>query len=61
VICYTGHAEKWDRIEVDGSLDDQDCEVRYIAGERVLAVATVGRDKASLTAELTMEKEGING
>jgi NADPH-dependent 2,4-dienoyl-CoA reductase/sulfur reductase-like enzyme/nitrite reductase/ring-hydroxylating ferredoxin subunit len=54
-ISYVGHAERWDRIEVDGSLEKQDCAVRYKRGDRTLAVATIGRDLESLRAEAAME------
>lgn len=57
-ISYVGHAERWDRIEIDGSLAEGDAEVRYVAGGRTLAVATVGRDAALLQAELEMERAG---
>jgi apoptosis-inducing factor 3 len=56
-INYVGHAEKWDTVDVDGSLDAQDCAVTYRRGGRALAVATIGRDKASLEAEARMENE----
>jgi apoptosis-inducing factor 3 len=56
-INYVGHAEKWDAVDVAGSLDAQDCTVTYRRGSRPLAVATVGRDKVSLEAEATMESE----
>jgi len=54
-IEYVGHAEKWDEIQVDGSIADQDCEVRYRLNGRTLAVATMGRDRASLETERAME------
>ena len=59
VINYVGHAEKWDAVDIDGSLDAQDCTVTYRLNGRTLAVATVGRDKASLDAEARMEREAL--
>jgi len=54
-IRYVGHAERWDAVEIDGTLAARDCEVRYVRGGRLLAVATLGRDRACLAAELAME------
>jgi apoptosis-inducing factor 3 len=54
-IAYLGHAEAWDREEVDGNLDAHDGRVEYWKNSRRLAVATVGRDKESLLAEIEME------
>jgi NADPH-dependent 2,4-dienoyl-CoA reductase/sulfur reductase-like enzyme len=55
-INYVGHAEKWDEIAVDGDIAAKDCLLRYKRGGRVLAVASIYRDGASLEAEMTMEK-----
>jgi NADPH-dependent 2,4-dienoyl-CoA reductase/sulfur reductase-like enzyme/nitrite reductase/ring-hydroxylating ferredoxin subunit len=55
-INYVGHAEKWDEIAVDGSIAGKDCVLRYKRGGRVLAVASIYRDTASLEAEWAMEK-----
>jgi NADPH-dependent 2,4-dienoyl-CoA reductase/sulfur reductase-like enzyme len=55
-INYVGHAEKWDEIAVDGSIAARDCLLRYKSGGRVLAVASIYRDLASLQAELDMER-----
>ena len=54
-ISYVGHAERPERVEVDGDVRGRDCTVRYIEGGRVTAVATIGRDRASLEAEAEME------
>ncbi|HEX9452130.1 MAG TPA: FAD-dependent oxidoreductase [Burkholderiales bacterium] len=56
-INYVGHAEKWDAVEIDGSLDARDCAVTYKRGNRTLAVATIYRDQQSLQAELAMEQK----
>jgi NADPH-dependent 2,4-dienoyl-CoA reductase/sulfur reductase-like enzyme/nitrite reductase/ring-hydroxylating ferredoxin subunit len=55
-INYVGHAEKWDEIAVDGNIAAKDCLLRYKSGGRVLAVASIYRDLASLEAELAMER-----
>jgi len=54
-ISYVGHAERWDKIEVSGSLESRDATVAFRAGGKTLAVVTVGRDRASLEAEVAME------
>lgn len=54
-ISYVGHAETWDRIDVDGSIAARDCTLRFERGDRTLAVVTIGRDLESLRAEVAME------
>ena len=56
-INYVGHAERWESIEIDGSLERHDGSVRYRAGGRILAVASIFRDRENLEAELAMEHE----
>ena len=55
-INYVGHAEKWDEIAVDGDIAGRDCLLQYKSSGRVLAVASIYRDVASLEAELAMER-----
>jgi NADPH-dependent 2,4-dienoyl-CoA reductase/sulfur reductase-like enzyme/nitrite reductase/ring-hydroxylating ferredoxin subunit len=55
-ISYVGHAEQWDRIEIDGSIEAGDCAVAYHLEGRKLAVATIGRDRESLEAERAFEQ-----
>lgn len=55
-ITYVGHAAKWDEIRIAGDIDRHDCLVGYRLGERTLAVAAMGRAKASLEAEVAMER-----
>jgi apoptosis-inducing factor 3 len=55
-INYVGHAERWDEVAIDGSLEALDCSVEYRRDGKTLAVATVGRDRPSLEAEARMER-----
>jgi 3-phenylpropionate/trans-cinnamate dioxygenase ferredoxin reductase subunit len=58
-IAYVGHAERWDRLEVDGDPAANDIAVRFVGGGRLLALATVGRDRASLEAEVALERAAV--
>jgi NADPH-dependent 2,4-dienoyl-CoA reductase/sulfur reductase-like enzyme len=55
-INYVGHAERWDRVSVDGSADRRDVAVRMERGGKLLALATIFRDEESLRTELAMER-----
>ncbi|MGC2222498.1 MAG: FAD-dependent oxidoreductase [Methylocella sp.] len=55
-IAYVGHAERWDKAEIEGSLAARDCAISYRRGGKKLAVATIGRDLAGLEAEVAFER-----
>ena len=54
-IAYIGHAERWDRIVIEGELAQRDCAVRYEWQGRTAALATIGRDLQSLREEYELE------
>ena len=45
-LRYVGHAEDWDEVFIDGSLDEKRFIAYYLRGDEVLAAAGVGRDRA---------------
>jgi len=55
-IDYVGHAERWDSVTVEGDLEAKNVAVRFLKGGKLLALATVGRERQSLAAELEMEQ-----
>ena len=55
-ISYVGHASAWDRTEISGSPESGDCMVVYYEGVIKRAVATLGRDRDCLRAEIDFEK-----
>jgi NADPH-dependent 2,4-dienoyl-CoA reductase/sulfur reductase-like enzyme len=55
-INYVGHAERWDEVSIDGSIENSDCSIEYRLGGKTMAIATIGRDRASLEAEARMER-----
>jgi 3-phenylpropionate/trans-cinnamate dioxygenase ferredoxin reductase subunit len=55
-IGYIGHVERWDRMEIHGSLEARDACVAYWEAGRIRAVATLGRDRVRLLAEAAMER-----
>jgi NADPH-dependent 2,4-dienoyl-CoA reductase/sulfur reductase-like enzyme/nitrite reductase/ring-hydroxylating ferredoxin subunit len=55
-INYVGHAEKWDKIDIDGDVGKKDCKVSYQQKGRTMAVVTIFRDLESLEAEVKMER-----
>jgi apoptosis-inducing factor 3 len=58
-IKYIGHAERWDSVQVDGSLEARNCSVWYSLGGRKLALVTISRDRESLTVEAEWDHAGV--
>jgi NADPH-dependent 2,4-dienoyl-CoA reductase/sulfur reductase-like enzyme/nitrite reductase/ring-hydroxylating ferredoxin subunit len=54
-INYVGHAERWDKIDIDGDVRKKDCKVTYQRDGKTMAVVTIFRDLESLEAEAKME------
>jgi NADPH-dependent 2,4-dienoyl-CoA reductase/sulfur reductase-like enzyme len=55
-ISYVGHAPSWNGIEIRGDLAAGDACAIYRRNNRVVAVATIGRDRMSLAAEAAFER-----
>ena len=55
-LNYIGHAEKWDKLDWEGSIEDHDCKLSFQRAGKTLAVATIGRDRESLENEVAMER-----
>lgn len=56
-IQVVGHAGRWDSAEVRGSLAKRDFVAAYREAGRIAAVASVGRDRASLEAETAFARD----
>jgi NADPH-dependent 2,4-dienoyl-CoA reductase/sulfur reductase-like enzyme/nitrite reductase/ring-hydroxylating ferredoxin subunit len=55
-LGYVGHAEQFDRVDFDGTLEARDCTITYYSRGKKLAVAVIQRDLAGLRAELSLER-----
>jgi hypothetical protein len=58
-IKYIGHAERWDSVQIDGSLDARDCAVSYVLAGRKIALVTIARDRESLSVEAEWDHAGV--
>jgi NADPH-dependent 2,4-dienoyl-CoA reductase/sulfur reductase-like enzyme/nitrite reductase/ring-hydroxylating ferredoxin subunit len=55
-LGYVGHAERFDRPVIAGSLEARDAHVVYRDGGAVKAVVTIGRDHLALDVESAMQR-----
>ena len=55
-IAYVGHAEKWDEVVIDGSMEARDCSIAYLWKGKKQAVAVIHRDHEGLCAEVEFER-----
>jgi apoptosis-inducing factor 3 len=56
-INYVGHAQGWDSVEIAGEMAGRNAVIAYVKSGKVLAVVSIGRDAASLKAEVAMEHD----
>jgi NADPH-dependent 2,4-dienoyl-CoA reductase/sulfur reductase-like enzyme/nitrite reductase/ring-hydroxylating ferredoxin subunit len=55
-ISYVGCAPSWDNCEIRGDLEKHDACAIYRRNGRTIAVATIGRDRLSLSVEAALEQ-----
>jgi NADPH-dependent 2,4-dienoyl-CoA reductase/sulfur reductase-like enzyme/nitrite reductase/ring-hydroxylating ferredoxin subunit len=55
-ISYVGPGKDWEEARLSGSLEKRDATVTYRKKGKIVAVATIFRDRQSLEAELAMER-----
>jgi apoptosis-inducing factor 3 len=55
-ICYVGHGSSGDHASVSGDLKSKDASVAFRSGDKLTAVASVGRDLENLKAEVALER-----
>ena len=55
-ICYVGHGSSDDRASACGDVKEKDASVVFRSGDKLTAVASVGRDLENLKAELALER-----
>jgi apoptosis-inducing factor 3 len=55
-IHYVGHGSHDDRANVSGDLKAKDASVAFRSGDKLTAVASIGRDRENLQAEVALER-----
>jgi apoptosis-inducing factor 3 len=56
-IAYVGQASSWDSCEIRGDLEKRDVCAIYRRNARTIAIATIGRDRLSLSVEAALEQD----
>ena len=54
-IRYIGHSGEDDQITISGDLKARNSAVTFRSGGKITAIATLGRDRENLEAEVMME------
>jgi NADPH-dependent 2,4-dienoyl-CoA reductase/sulfur reductase-like enzyme len=60
-VNYVGNSEGFDAVTVSGSIEKRDCLVAYKKGGKVVAVASIYRDRDSLLAEDALQRDDQAG
>ncbi|MDV3256416.1 MAG: FAD-dependent oxidoreductase [Sphingomonas sp.] len=62
-LAYVGHSQGWDKLEVDGSIEREDCTLSFFKAGRKMAAVVINRDLEGLLAEVELERlvERTNG
>ena len=58
-IKYVGHAERWDTVKIEGSLEARDASISFMHEGRRLAFATLTSGPQSLQAEVELEHQTL--
>jgi apoptosis-inducing factor 3 len=53
-LRYTGHAKDWDEVRNDGALANGDYTARFFRAGRLVAAASIGRDRENLAIEVDL-------
>jgi NADPH-dependent 2,4-dienoyl-CoA reductase/sulfur reductase-like enzyme len=53
-VRYVGHAREFERTDISGSIEAADATVRFIKGGKVVAAASIGRDRENLAIEVEL-------
>lgn len=56
-IRYVGYPADWDEARIDGSLEARDATVRYFRTGRLVAAASIGRDRENLAMAASLSGE----